>query len=186
METIPVDALDVAHAMSSELAFDTGLLPAGTLWWRNTRSGPITAIYVAPKIWKVAIDRGVKKRPQRFQIPLPGLIFLCSPSKAPWVFAVKSKPTKETDIVYKAPVANVFANGRSCPGTHKYPNRVQDMVDAFFVSYFTATADLGNRSVMFPENIIHQWEFLNKKKLFPADDLVPHATVKDLMKMVMD
>lgn len=44
-----VDALDVAHALSSELSFSTGLLPMGTLWWQNTRGGPLYALYDAPQ-----------------------------------------------------------------------------------------------------------------------------------------
>ena len=33
----PVSALDVSHALASELTFGSGLLPDNALWWRNTR-----------------------------------------------------------------------------------------------------------------------------------------------------
>ena len=180
-----VSAMDVAHALASELSFGSGLLPPGALWWRNTRSGTLVALYVEPRIRQVALQTDIKKPPHRYRIPLPGLIFICRPGMPPWVYAVKKKPTKETDIVYEAPVANVFADGRSCPGSHKYPNRVADMVESFFISFFSPTADLHGRSVKFPQNVIHLWEFLDKKKKFPLADLVKHGTVRDLMNMEM-
>ena len=177
-----VSAMDVAHALASELSFGSGLLPPNTLWWQNTKEGPIFALYIEPKVRKVALQESAKDPPRRFTIPLPGLIFLCSPGKPPWVFAVKKRPTKETDIVYRAPLCNIYSNGRSCPGSHKYPTRVADIAESFFISFFSATADLQNRSQTFPRNIILLWEHLDKKKTFPKEDLVKHALVKDLMQ----
>ncbi|GAI89326.1 unnamed protein product, partial [marine sediment metagenome] len=75
-----VSAMDVAHALATDLSFGTGLLPPGTLWWENTRGGPIFALYVEPKVRKVALLEVATKPPRRFTIPLPGFIFLCSPS----------------------------------------------------------------------------------------------------------
>jgi len=181
-----VSAMDVAHALASELSFGSGLLPPNTLWWRSTRSGTVVAVYEAPRIRILALQKDIRKPPKRYTIPLPGLIFLCQPGTPPWVYAVKRKPTKESDIVYKAPMANIFANGRSCPGSHKYPNRVADMAESFFTSFFSSTADLSNRSVKFPQNVIHLWEFLNKKKKYPMADMVKMGTISDLMNMGMD
>ncbi len=181
-----VSAMDVAHALASELSFGSGLLPPNTLWWRSTRSGTVVALYEAPRIRILALQTNIKKPPKRYSIPLPGLIFLCQPGTPPWVYAVTRKPTKESDIVYKAPMANIFANGRSCLGSHKYPNRVADMAESFLTSFFSATADLHNRSVKFPQNVIHLWEFLDKKKTFPMTDLVKLGTISDLMNMGMD
>jgi len=177
-----VSAMDVSHALASELSFGSGLLPPQTLWWENTRNGPIFALYVEPKVRKLALHDSVDKPPRRFTIPLPGLIFLCSPGQPPWVFAVKKKPTKESDIVYKAPLCNVYANGRSCPGNNQYPTRVADIVQSFFISFFSSAADLRNRSAKFPNNITHLWEYLDNKKTFPNNDLVKHGEVKDLMQ----
>ena len=56
-----VSAMDVAHALSNDLAFGTGLLPPGCIWWRNTRGGPVYAIYVEPKIWRVALQATEEK-----------------------------------------------------------------------------------------------------------------------------
>lgn len=177
-----VSAMDVSHALASELSFGSGLLPPKTIWWENTRNGPIFALYEEPRTRRLALQESASKPPRRFTIPLPGLIFLCSPGKPPWVFAVKKKPTKESDIVYKAPLCNIYADGRSCPGNHKYPTRVADIVESFFISFFSTGIDLRGRSVKFSENIIHLWEYLDKKKKFPNPDLVKHGYVKDLMQ----
>jgi len=177
-----VSAMDVSHALASELSFGSGLLPPQTLWWENTRNGPIFALYEEPRVRRLALQESATSPPRRFVIPLPGLIFLCSPGKPPWVFAVKKKPTKETDTVYKAPLCNLYADGRSCPGNHRYPTKVADIVQSFFISFFSATADLRNRSVTFPNNVIHLWEHLDKNKTFPKEDLVKHGKVKDLMQ----
>jgi len=178
-----VSAMDVAFSLASELSFGTGLLPPDTLWWKNTRGGPIYALYTMPKIRKVALLQDARKAPRRFTIPLPGFIFLCRPGQPPWVYAVKKRPTKDTDIVYNAPLCNIFANGRTCPGNHRYPERVADMEHSFFMSFFTPTANLTDRSLKFPQNIVLLWEYLDKKKAFPMCDLVQHATIGDLMSL---
>lgn len=180
-----VSAMDIAHSLAGELSFGSGLLPDRTLWWRNTRSGPVVAIYDEPRVRLLALLVDVGKPAIRFKVPLPGMIFLCRPGNTPWVYAVKKKPTKETDTVYKAPLANVFANGRTCPGSHQFPTRVDDTVQSFFMSFFSATADLHNRSNKFPQNVIYLWKHLNNKKQFPMGDLVAHGTVRDLMEMEM-
>jgi len=181
--TTQVDAMDVAHALASNLAFGTGLLPPGTLWWENTKGGPLFAIYVEPKVRKLALQREAGQPPLRFEIPLPGFIFLCSQGRPPWLYAVTKKPTKETNLVYKAPLCNIHQNGRSCQGSHKYPTRVADIVESFFISFFSPTGDMNNRSKAFPNNLVGLWKSLDKKKKFPIGDLVQHGTIKDLMNM---
>ena len=99
------------------------------------------------------------------------------------MYAVKKKPTKESDMVYKAPLCNIFPNGLTCPGDHRYPIRVADIPESFFLSFFTTTANLAGRSLLFPNNILQLWEQLDKKKKFPMKDLVENCRVKDLMMM---
>lgn len=59
-------------------------------------------------------------------------------------------------------------------------------MQSFFVSFFSFTANYRNRSVSFPDNIVHLWEHLDNKKKFPMADLVKHGTVKDLMGMELE
>jgi hypothetical protein len=181
-----VSAYDIAVTLANEMQIHTGLLPEKTLWWRNTRRGPVIAIYEEPNIHKVAIETEPGKPAKRFTIPLPGLVFLCTASTPPWVYAVKSKPAKETDLVYKAPLLNIYNTGRSCGGSHQYSERVQDIIDEFFKSFFSKAADVQGRSVSHPENIFGLWKQLNNKKVFPIEDLVQHGTIQDLMSMDMD
>ncbi|MBN1690424.1 MAG: hypothetical protein JW901_05340 [Dehalococcoidia bacterium] len=177
-----VSALDVAHALASELSFSSGLLPQNTLWWSNTSSGPVIALYEPPRIRKIALQVQAFKEPKRFTVPLPGLIFLCRPGLPPSIFAVKSRPTKSSDKVFKAPLCNIFEDGRSCPGNHKYPSRVEDIIESFFISFFSSTGDLQDRSKRFPKSVVELWESLDKEKEFPLEDMVQHGTVKDLME----
>jgi len=181
-----VDAMDCAHALASDLTFGTGLLPENTLWWNNDRDGPIFALYVEPKIRKLALQEDIAKPPIRYTTPLPGFIFLCKVGTAPWVYAVKKRPTKKNDEVFKAPLANIFANGRSCPGSNKYPDSIGDVVESFFTSFFTAAANLEGRSKRYPKNILFLWKDLDSKKNFPLEDLMPHGIISDLMQYRAD
>ena len=183
VDTKLVSAMAVAHALASELSFGTGLLPDNTLWWSNTPQGPVVAVYADPQVWKVALQVSLDKPARRFQVPLPGLVFLCAPSRPPWVYAVKKRPADPADEVYKAPLCNVFANGRSCPGSHNYPNDVRQTVRSFFLSFFSIAGDLRDRSLMFPGSVVQLWEFLDKKKKFPLDNLVEFCTIADLMRV---
>ncbi len=183
VETKMVSAMDIAHSLASELSYNTGLLPDNTLWWSNTRHGSIYAIYVEPKIWRLALQEDLKKPPRRFTIPMPGFIFLCLAGQPPWVYAVKEKPTKETDKVYHAPLLNLFRNGNSCPGNQKYPERVNDIVKMFFISFFSNTADIQHRSKKHPGSILEMWEELKGKNKYLLDDLMPHGTISDLMRL---
>lgn len=178
---IPVDAMEVAHALNNTLSIGTGLLPDNTLWWENDASGPIWALYVEEGIRKVALQTDIAKPVERLNIPLPPLIFLCRPGVAPWVLAVKKKPTKETDQTYHAPLANVFNNARTCPGNNKYPDRPADIVESFFISFFSEAANLYGRSLRHPKNIIDLWRELDGKKQFPMNNLVEFAKISDLM-----
>jgi PRTRC genetic system protein B len=177
-----VDAMDLAQTLAKELSYSTGLLPDNVLWWTNTASGPVTALWVPADIRKVALSNEAGKPPKRYKIPLPGLIFICSPGKAPWVYAAKRKPTKPKDMVYKAPLCNTYDDGRTCPGNNKYPSRVEDVVESFFISFFTEAANLNNRSKKHPDNIALMWKELDGKTEYPLDDLVVHGQVEDLMR----
>lgn len=182
MTTKVVSAIDIAHALTRELAVSTGILPKDALWWMSTRNGAVTALWRPPKVWRVALQRAAMGTPQRFTLPMPGLIFLCQPGQAPWVFAAKRRPTKPADLVYKAPLANIFQDGRSCPGNHKFPLDVGKIPDSFFRSFFSPTADLRDRSRKFPGTVVDLWKHLDGKDKYPMGDLVQHGTVGDLIQ----
>lgn len=177
-----VSALDIAHALSRELTVSTGLLSPDTLFWCNTRDGEVEGIWVEPGVRTLALQERAGGQPTRYTIPTPGLIFLCKSGTPPWVFAVKRRPTKPTDPVYKAPFYNVFANGRVCPGTHKFPVERGNIPDSFFRSFFSPTGDYDDRSKKHPSTLKNLWKELGGRKTYPLKDLVAHGTVQDLMQ----
>jgi hypothetical protein len=179
-----ISANDLAHAITRDLSYSSGLLPQNTLWWSNGRDGTVTALWVPPGVRRLALQPPSMEAPERFTIPLPGLVFLCTPGQPPRVYAARKRPVKLDEMLYRAPLANVYKDGSTCPGNHKYPVRVTDIPDDFFRSFFSAGADLRNRSKAHPDNIIEMWRELNKLNVqeYAIDDLVEHGTVKEVMR----
>ncbi|GAH11518.1 unnamed protein product, partial [marine sediment metagenome] len=129
-----------------------------------------------------ALQEEAFKPPRRLRLPMPGLIFICSPGRSPRVYAAKRRPSHPGDTIYHAPLFNLFRDGRSCPGTHKFPSQVEEIPENFFTSFFTTTADHAGRSKRYPSNLLRLWEELDGKKRYPLGDLVPLGKVEDLMK----
>ena len=103
---------------------------------------------------------------------MPGLVFVCSPGRAPWVYAAKSRPTGADQQLYRAPAFNVFSDGRACPGSHKFPEEVGLIPESFF----PLTGDTRDRSKKHPGNLLTLWEELDGKSEYPIEDLVPQCT----------
>jgi len=178
-----VDVRDIAHALTQELSFSSGILPANTLWWSNDANGAVVALWIEPGIRRVALQVEVMKPPERYNVPLPGLIFLCRPGRPPSVFAAAHRPTGPKDKIFKAPLANVFDNGSTCPGNNKYPADVSEIPDSFFRSFFTRGANISGRSKRHDKDITKLWKDLDGDKKYPLSDLIYHGIVNDLMQM---
>ncbi len=179
--TLRVSARDVATALLSEMPLMSGLLSPNILWWSPHEVG----IWEAPQIRPVALVLEAFKQPQRFRLPMPGLVFICRPGQPPRIFAAKSRPRKMEEPIYHAPLFNIFHDGRSCQGTHKYPLKVEDIPNSFFSSWFTVDAHIKGRSVKFPDNLLTLWEYLDGRKRYPLDDLVQCGTLADILKGVL-
>ncbi|MBU2009494.1 MAG: prokaryotic E2 ligase family D protein [Chloroflexi bacterium] len=179
--TRPVSAVDVARAFSSELRLASGVLPEGALWWGMGPEGAEVALWRPPRVWKVALVLEAFKPPRRFELPMPGLIFVCSLGRPPRVYAAKKRPASPGTPLCHAPLYNVFQDGRTCAGTHKYPNRVEEAPESFMVSFFTRDAHHRGRSRKYPEDLLALWEELDGKRSYPIRDLVPCGIVQDAM-----
>jgi len=185
--TKQVDAMDVAHALASGLSFGSGLLPPDTLWWQNTRGGPVYALYVEPKIWKLALQEDIKKAPQRFNIPLPRLIFLCMPGQAPWVYAVEKATNQRGGYCLPGAAGQyILITAAPAPEAINILPGISEVVQSFFISFFSATAELIQPVEEIPQERtatleVPGWE----KEVFPNDDLIEHGTISDLMTMEM-
>ena len=176
-----VDGHEVYSAFTKDMILQSGMLPHNTLWWTQGREGPKVAIWKPPSIRRVALMTEPFQPPKRFTLPMPGLIFLCSPNRTPWVFAAKKRPQRPDDIVYRAPTFNTFDSGRVCPGNHRFPTKPEDIPDSFFVSFFSQAGDMKNRSKKHPNDLTQLWEELDGMPKYPKGDLVKHGTVAQII-----
>lgn len=180
-----VSALDVAHALASELDLTTGLLPPDALWLVKRSSGIWLALWQGPGVHTVRLKTSLEAPPRRFRLPLPGLVFLCAPGgQAPYVFAARARPQRPEEELFHAPFYNVFASGRVCVGTHAFPHDPARVPQAFFESFFSVAMDTARgKSRRHPEDIGRLWAELDRGREFPLDDLVPQFTVADAMRL---
>ena len=124
VRTVSADA--IASAFTQRLGCSSGLLPKETLWWSQGETGQAVALWRPPKVWPVALQREAFKPPARLRVPMPGLVFVCSPGRALWVYAAKSRPAGAEQPLYRAPAFNIFADGRVCPRQPHVPRRGRD------------------------------------------------------------
>ena len=86
-----VSADEIANVFTQHLGFSSGLLPEETLWWNQGETGQVVALWRPPQVWSVALQQEAFKPPARLRLPMPGLVFVCSPGRAPWVYAATSR-----------------------------------------------------------------------------------------------
>lgn len=111
-----VSARDIVLALLREVRLGSGLLPEGGLWWSQGKEGVEVALWRSARVWPVALATEPLKPPRRMKLPMPSLIFICSPGRPPKVYAAKRRPKSLEDVIYHAPLFNVFSEGRTCPG----------------------------------------------------------------------
>lgn len=177
-----IDAQELTLALLSDTRLSSGVLPDGTIFWNFGGARPKVGLWRRPQIWKAALQLEAFKAPRRFTLPMPGLVFICEPGMPPAVYAAKRRPVHNKDMLYHAPVFNLSVAGHSCPGTHKYPNKVSQIPEAFFLSFFTNDYHTEGRSKKHPKNLVALWEDLNGKRKYPMDDLIELCTLEEAMK----
>ena len=176
-----VSADEIANMFIQHLGFTSGLLPENTLWWNQGETGQVVALWRPPQVWAAALQREAFQPPARLRLPMPGLVFVCSPGRAPWVYAALERPTASEQQLYRVPAFNVFRDGRVCPGSHRFPEHPGLIPESFFQSFFSLTGDTGERSKRHPSNLQTLWEELDGKAEYPVEDLVPQCTVAQAM-----
>ena len=82
-----VSADEIAGVFTQHLGFSSGLLPQEALWWNQGETGQVVGLWRPPQVWPVALQREAFKPPARLRLPMPGLVFVCSPGRAPWAYA---------------------------------------------------------------------------------------------------
>lgn len=180
-----VSALDVAHALASELDLTTGLLPRDALWWARTSTGTRVAVWREPAVWTVRLRERPAAPPRRLRLPMPGLVFVCLPGRqAPYVFAAPHRPRKPDDQLACCPCFNVFPSGRVCTGSHAFPADPERVPEAFFDSFFSVTGDTARgKSRKYPDDIGRLWAELDGQLIFPVEDLVPQLPAADALRI---
>lgn len=176
-----VSALDVAKALAGAISLDTGILPVDTLWWASTSPAPTVGLWRSPRKWKVALQVKALEPPERLELPMPGLVFVCSPGQPPYVYAAKRRPFSPEEKLYHAPLFNVFSSGLTCAGNHRYPARVEEIPESFFLSFFTQAGDSQERSASHPHDLAALSKELNGKARYPLQDLMACGTIGDVM-----
>jgi hypothetical protein len=177
-----VNVQDIALALLRDIPLGSGILPEDTLWWQHRQDGaPIIALWRSPRIWSVALQLEPFKPPRRFRLPMPGLIFMCRPGSPPRVVAVKRRPTTPEEPVYRAPVYNVYTDGNTCPGSHRYSNDISKIPEEFFAAFFTQSIG-GEASRAYGSDLLKLWESIDGKKRYPLRDLISYGKVADLLK----
>ena len=176
-----VSADEIANVFIRHLGFSSGLLSQNALWWNQGETGQVVALWRPPQVWPVALQREAFQPPARLRLPMPGMVFVCSPGRAPWVYAALERPTNPEQQLYRAPAFNVFRDGRVCPGSHRFPEEVGRIPESFFQSFFSLTGDSQGRSKRHPDNLKALWEELDGMAEYPVEDLVPQCTVGHVM-----
>ena len=133
-----VSADGIANVFTQHLGSSSGLLPREALWWNQGETGQVAALWRPPQVWSAALQREAFKPPARLRLPMPGLVFVCSPGRAPWVYAATERPTDAEQHLFRAPAFNVFSDGRACPGSHRFPEEVGLIPESFFQSLLLA------------------------------------------------
>ena len=172
-----VSADEIASVFTRHIGISSGLLPENTLWWGQGETGLTVGLWRPPQVWPVALQREAFEPPARLRLPMPGLVFVCSPGRAPWVYAAPNRPADAEQRLYRMPAFNVFGDGRVCPGSHKFPDDVEEIPESFFRSFFSLTGDSKNRSKKHPDDLLALWEEIDGQTEYPAEDLVPQCTV---------
>jgi hypothetical protein len=177
-----VSSQDVALALLRDIPLGSGVLPENALWWQHRQDGaPVVALWRPPQVWPVALQLEPFKPPRRFRLPMPGLIFICRPGSPPRIVAVKKRPTTSEEPVYRAPLYNVYTDGKTCPGSHRYSDDISKIPKEFFTAFFTQSLG-GEVSRSHGHDLLKLWESIDGKKRYPLRDLMPCGKVADLLK----
>ena len=110
-----VSADEIANVFIRHLGFSSGLLPENALWWNQGETGQVVALWRPPQIWPVALQREAFQPPARLRLPMPGLVFVCSPGRAPWVYAALERPTDAGQQLYRAPRLQRLSGRKGLP-----------------------------------------------------------------------
>jgi hypothetical protein len=177
----PVDPAQAALALSAKVRFDTGLLSDSTLLVRQEGVKKTVVEYRVPQKTGLYLDDSETA----LRVPLPGLLLIrvTSEDRNPQyqVYAVKKRPIKLDELLFHAPLPNVFSSGNICWGTVQ---RVTDtalqgtsLADDWAVLLGSRFNDhgVGGKSKSHPSDVRQMLIALEgrKARAYPKTDLLP-------------
>ena len=177
----PVDAAQVAAALSAKTCFDTGLLSANTLLVRQEGVKKTVVEYRPPQKTGIFLEGA----DVALRMPLPPLVLIRvtveggTPQYG--LFAVKKRPLDLTAPLFHAPLPNVFGSGSICWGSVQ---RVSDasltsasLVESWQFLLGSPFGDhaCGGKSHAHPRDIRQQLIELDAQhaRTYPKRDLIP-------------
>ena len=179
VRTVSADA--IANVFTQHLGFSSGLLPQEALWWNQGETGQVVALWRPPQVWPVALQREAFKPPVRLRLPMPGLVFVCSPGRAPWVYAATEQAHRRRAASLPGPGLQRLQGRAGLPRKPPVPRGGGLIPESFFQSYFSLTGDARDRSKKHADNLQALWEEIDGKTEYPMEDLVPQCTVGQAM-----
>ena len=167
--TYPVRVQDLSAVFHQHEA-STGLIPDDVLFWQRTGNAERIGIYLPPALRTLRWRNG--KKTSHITLKL-GFVFV-GQGKDYWIHAALSRPGKPADLLYRAPLPNVYADGRVCVGNVKFPRceqaTIREAAKLFFESDFND--DLSTGKVHTTGSLLnfhlHNKQITWSKELWPA------------------
>ena len=181
--TRTIEPAALINALTARRRQTSPLLPDNTIWWSHSSYGTAIALWEPPRIRRVAMQVQPLQPPERLNLPMPGMVYICVPGQPPYIFASPERPTSPSDTLFHSPTFNTFTNGSTCPGSNEYPLDHTEIPESFWRSFFTFAGTSGGRSRKNYENLWRQWQDINDQPEYPIEDLIPTITVQQAMQL---
>lgn len=160
---------DLAQAFSG-MTLATGLLPVDCLFVTRHSGHEQVGVYIPPARQTLHLAG------ETVEIPLPGLIFVARGGADYAVWAVKARPSEPSERLFRAPLPNVYPDGKICPGNVAFPvggvRTIRQAVKLFFGSEFNGDLAHG-KSQKYDGDIRQMWAEVAGLDEYPLADLMP-------------
>lgn len=158
---------------------DSGWLPEGVIRSGTGRAGPFIVKYIPPShhVLSLVTPRGRGDSPKPVRVPLPALVFVGLQTTYS-VWALREEVFSPLARLYRAPLPNVYEDGRICFGKNRPPEvssrTIGEAWRLFIESPFNGDLS-GNKSAQHPRDVRSQLLALKDVDRYPVDDLVSAA-----------
>ena len=139
-----------------------GCCPITALWWSQGETGQVVALWCPPQVWPLALQQEAFQPPGRLRLPMPGLVFVCSPARAPWVYAALERPTDAGPAALPRPGLQRLPRRRGpAPEATASPKRWDGYPNPSSSPSSPLPGTRKDRSKKHPDNLQALWEELD-------------------------